>query len=210
MGRAKNGILGGFSGKVGPVVGYEMNGEFFIRSKAESKKFTAAELVNQDKMALVANHLDPLKPLLKVGFKKYFTKTGGYRGAVSYTRKVALVTDDAGFYIDPAIFKISGGDLPQALNPQVSNSTREVHFNWELQEELKQNQRADQLLVLLYHTESSSTLQCIYDGAFRSEKQFSMPYPEKFEGLEFDVYMGFVAADRSAQSDSQYLGKLTL
>src|SRR6476661_1799421 len=103
MAKFKDGILGGFSGKVGTVVGVQKGDTYYMRSLPKKRtKFTEAEKINQAKFKLVQDYLQPIKTLLSVGFKNYFTKTGGYRAAIAYTRKHALVTDDAGFYIDPA------------------------------------------------------------------------------------------------------------
>ena len=210
MARIKNGFLGGFSGKLGTAVGYQIGDEWFLRARPRKKSFSSAELENQGKMGMVSRYLGPLKPLLKVGFKGHYTKTGGYRGAVSYTRKEALVVDDAGTYIDPALFRISGGNLPQALDPSVEAlDEQQIYIRWEHPVALLTARLSDQLLVLLYDPESGDSLQWIYDAAFRREKQFQLPYHESLRGKSFDVHIGFVAGDRSAQSNSQYLGKLT-
>ena len=209
MARIKNGFLGGFSGKLGTAVGYQIGDEWFLRARPRKKSFSSAELENQGKMGMVSRYLGPLKPLLKVGFKGHYTKTGGYRGAVSYTRKEALVVDDAGTYIDPALFRISGGNLPQAQNPSVEALDGHICIRWETQQGLLKSRFSDQLLVLMYEPESGDSLQWIYDAAFRREKQFCVPYHASFTGRSFDVHIGFVAGDRSAQSNSQYLGKLT-
>src|SRR5690606_8671440 len=110
--------------------------------------------INQDKLKLVNNYLAPLKELVKVGFKDYYTPTGGVRGATSYIRKVALVSDDAGFYIDPALVRISGGELPQAENPEaVFEAPNFIKITWN-KEDLKSNDKTDQLLVSAYDMES--------------------------------------------------------
>src|SRR5687768_5460587 len=109
MASFNNGILGGFRGKVGTVVGIRQGDSYHMRSlPRRRKKYTEGELINQAQFALVQDHLQPDKEFVKAGFKDYYTKTGGYRAAFAYTRKTAVATDDAGSYIDPAVFKISG------------------------------------------------------------------------------------------------------
>ena len=97
----------------------------------------------------------------------------------------------------------------EASNPAVDVADGHINISWGL-EGVKKRSLSDQLMVLVYHPESLEALQWIYDGVFRHEQYFSISYPEKFNGLECDVYIGFVAADRSSQSDSQYLGKVSL
>lgn len=103
------------------------------------------------KFKLVHDHLAPLKAFLRVGFKNYGTKMGGYRSAVSYTRKIALVSDDAGFYIDPALFKVSGGDLLQAINPNATfEDPMHIKFTWD-SADVSYKYAFDQVMLLIYH-----------------------------------------------------------
>lgn len=210
MARIKNGILGGFSGKVGTVVGYTLYGEPHMRGLPKPKKYTEQERVNQAKFKLVQQFLEPLKAILKVGFKDYYTKTGGFRAAVSYTRKVALVTDDAGFYIDPALFKFSGGDLPGTPDAAVVfQAPDQLQFTWDVS--VSETARTtDQLMLLVYDTLNYKCIDRIFDGPFRKDGSLTIEVPNEFKGKDVEVYIGFVAADRSAQSDSQYLGKVSI
>ncbi|MES2455276.1 MAG: DUF6266 family protein [Bacteroidota bacterium] len=210
MGRIKNGILGPFTGKVGAVVGYMIGEEAHMRSLPKTKKYTDAELLNQQKFKLVQDYLDDLKDLLKVGFKGYYTKTGGFRAAVAYTRKKALVSDDAGFYIDPALFKFSGGDLTGAIDPAVTLvGADQMRIDWNVVE-LPYQIKSDQLMLLIYDTEAYRSKQLIFDGPFRKDGTLTVDLPPYFKGKAVDVYIGFVAADRSRQSDSQYLGRISV
>nr|WP_121271289.1 DUF6266 family protein [Pedobacter schmidteae] len=211
MARVKNGILGGFSGKVGTVVGYNLGQESYIRSRPIRRaKYTDNELANMARFKLVQDCLSPLKDLLKVGFKGYGTKTGGYRSAVSYTRKVALVADDAGFYIDPALLKVSGGNLPQAASPSVAyESPLKIKFNWNISD-VPYEFSSDQVLLVVYDMEEKTALTCIFNGAFRNAGTQTIELTADYKGKTLHTYIGFVAADRSAQSDSQYLGTVSV
>jgi len=215
MARIKNGYLGGFSGKMGTGVGYQLYGEDHVRSLPKRHaKFTDNEVINMAKFKLVQDILIPLKEFLKVGFKNYGTKTGGYRSAVSYTRKTALVTDDAGFYIDPALLKVTGGDLPQAINPMVTfEEPMQLKFSWDTSK-LHYSNKSDQVMLLVYDMdtklEKRRIVSRIFNGVFRHEGTQSIELPKSFKGKEVDAYVGFVSADRSMQSDSQYLGRITI
>jgi hypothetical protein len=203
------GILGGFRGKIGTVVGVSNGGKFYMRSlPRKRKKGGSKEIGNRAKFKLVINHLAPLKELVKVGFKGHYTKTGGYRAALSYNRKHAIAGDDGGSYIAPELFRFSGGDLPGAENPSVNLANDLLEITWDISG--ADGSHSDQLMVLVYDVVNSLTLTRIFDGAFRSGGSDSMPIPGQMKGGEADVYIAFVAADRSAQSDSQYLGRFSL
>ncbi|KQR70230.1 DUF6266 family protein [Pedobacter sp. Leaf176] len=207
MATLKNGILNGFSGKIGAVVGYQVGDNFFIRSLPKARKnFTEKERINQAKFKLVQNYLHPFADVLKVGFRNYYTKTGGFRAALAFTRKEALKGDDDTFYIDPTVLKISGGLLEQAINPQVVFSEDlEVLISWHTTGINSKNE-ADQLMLLIYDSENMNALTKVFNGAFRKDGSLKVKLKDNMQGVKLDIYIGFVAADRSAQSDSQYLG----
>ena len=207
MATLKNGILSGFSGKVGNVVGYQVGENFYIRSLPKARKnFTEKERINQAKFKLVQTYLHPFGDVLKAGFKDHYTKTGGFRAALAYTRKEALKGDDAHFYIDPAALKISGGCLEQAINPAVVfGEDREVLISWDTTEINSKNE-ADQLMLLIYDAENFNAMTKVFNGAFRKDGGLNVKLKDNMQGVKLDIYIGFVAADRSAQSDSQYLG----
>lgn len=207
MATLKNGILNGFSGKIGAVVGYQVGDNFFIRSLPKARKnFTEKERINQAKFKLVQNYLHPFADVLKVGFRNYYTKTGGFRAALAFTRKEALKGDDDNFYIDPAVLRISGGLLEQAINPQVVFSEDlEVVISWHTTGINSKNE-ADQLMLLIYDSENMNALTKVFNGAFRKDGSLKVKLKDNMQGVKLDIYIGFVAADRSAQSDSQYLG----
>ena len=211
MATFENGILGGFRGKVGTVVGILQGDQYHMRSlPRKRKKRTPGELSNEDKFAIVQAHLKPVKDLVRAGFKNYYTKTGGIRGAVSYTRKIAVVTDDAGSYIDPALFRISGGELAGAVDPTVTlQNGNLLSFKWDVSG-VTQFDGSDQMLVLVYDAGNLRAVTRIFDGAFRHAGEMSIALPAVFQGTEVDIYIGFVAADRSGQSDSQYLGRMAV
>ncbi|MBB2144462.1 hypothetical protein GM921_03120 [Pedobacter sp. LMG 31464] len=208
MARLVNGILGGFSGKVGTVVGVIAGDDCIIRSlPKKGTNFTTNELENQKKLGMVQAYLNPIKDLLKVGFANYYTKTGGFRAALAYTRREALVSDHTNFYIDPALFKISGGLLPQAINPAMVWNGPEILITWDIAD-VNYEEEADQLMVLIYDTLNANATTRIFNGAFRRDGEIKIKLEPHFSNVEVNVYIGFVAADRKSQSDSQYLGKI--
>ncbi len=216
MGKLTNGIFGGFRGKAGPVVGYYLNGEAHIRARPVKKHFSAAEKVNHGKFKLVQDHLLPIRDLLKIGFKNAYTKTGGYRGAVSCNRKEALVTDASGFYFDAALLKFSYGDLPGAadagvvlLPPGMEGQQARLQFTWESPVD-ECCEDFDQLMVLVYDIENSTAIEVGLEGPFRKDGVYQLQVPDTFIGKTVHVYIGFVSKERDRQSISEYLGRLTV
>ncbi|MCY1533746.1 hypothetical protein D9M68_690900 [compost metagenome] len=207
MARLPNGILGGIKGSIGPLVGYRLGDQDVVRAKPRARaKFTPAELANQAKFKRIQQHLEPIKELLKVGFSNYYTKTGGYRAAVAYTHKHAIISDENGIRIDPHRFKISGGDLLPLASPRAEiQAPDQIRISWDSSGITHEN-ADDQVLIAIHDPLTFQAVEKIYNGGHRKDGQTEVTLPPTMSNLNLNIYIGVVAADRSAQSDSQYLG----
>ena len=133
MGTIKQGILGGFSGKVGTVIGGNWKGIDYMRSKAASisNPKTEAQLDQRARFGAALKFLQPLTAFLRVGFKNYAVKMTAFNSAMSYNLNNALTGVYPDYSIDYASALVARGSLPGALNPQVAmNSTTELEFSW--------------------------------------------------------------------------------
>ena len=210
MARITKGLLGGFSGKIGPVVGYTLYGIDRMRSLPDrTAPPTENELKNRSQFKLVQDTLKPLKELLQIGFNNYGTVSGGTRAAISYNRKFAVKANETGYEIDPEHFKISGGSLPGLTGLSVLQESAEVlRFHWN-QESVPESSEYDQVMLLAIDLKGQqSCYEC--PGNFRSAGTAVLQISENLSGKEVDVYIGVLAKDRSVQSDSQYLGRIQL
>lgn len=65
MGTIKQGILGGFSGKVGTVIGSSWKGFSYMRGRAQSVKNprTEGQVEQRSKFALTLDFLKPIPPM---------------------------------------------------------------------------------------------------------------------------------------------------
>ncbi|RYG54599.1 MAG: hypothetical protein EOO01_01075 [Chitinophagaceae bacterium] len=206
----KNGILGGFKGKAGAVVGYEMYGQDCMRGIPRLRtSHTPNEVVNSSKFGLVQDTLSQILGFVKVGFRNYYTKTGGIRGAISYNRKHAVKEDENGFFLDPNEFVVAGGTLPGAKLPEFSvESPGIIKFKWD--SNIPEGADGlDQVMLLAIDLQGKNASFCEI-GEFRKNAEASLSLDGGLEGKLVDVYMAFVAKDRSRQSTSQYLGPCQL
>ncbi|NQX40686.1 hypothetical protein SAMN05421820_10490 [Pedobacter steynii] len=210
MAKITKGLLGGFSGKVGTVVGYTLYGIDRMRSLPDrTAPPTVNELKNRSRFKLIQEVVNCIKDLVKVGFKDYWTVSGGTRAALSYNRRFALKTNEEADYIDPAQFKISGGTLP-GLTTAVVVQEREdmLRFSWN-PANIDGGSPYDQVMLLAIDMQDrKAAYQCT--GNFRSSGTDVLQLPEALKGKEVDVYIAVVAKDRCSQSESQYLGRLRL
>ena len=207
MAKYKDGVTGAFSGKVGPVIGSSWNGIAYMKSKGNARisTSTGAERANQHKFAAAHAWLQPLLPLLRVGFNGYSKTSYGYNAAKSYTLKNAMEDGQ----VIPERVKISAGDLVISPNMQVelADSNR-LRFSWSPMY-VPGTDGKDQLMVLAYSPEDS-TLTYQAHGAFRESGEQVLELSTSFNNKSIHVYAAFVAADRSQQSESTYFGPLTV
>ena len=92
MGTIKQGILGGFNGKVGTVVGSSWKGTAYMKGRAQHVKNprTAGQVYQREALKILALALKPISSTLNLTFKKSANKMSGYNKAVSVNYKAAI------------------------------------------------------------------------------------------------------------------------
>src|SRR5690348_4565658 len=102
MGTISKGILGGFSGTVGTVIGGSWKGIDYMRSQPlkRSGTFTQAQLEQQAKFKLLVAFLQPLAGLLFISFRDYAVKMTGFNNAMSYNLRNAITGVYPSYSID--------------------------------------------------------------------------------------------------------------
>ncbi|WP_316818039.1 DUF6266 family protein [Pedobacter nyackensis] len=204
----KNGILGGFSGKVGTVIGYTLMGQEIIRGRGEGRKapFTEGELTNQQKFGLTQAWLKPITNFLRVGFQHYAKTYEGFVAAKSYNSKNALVYDDAGAHVDPTLALVSYGDMDLAETASVvSESPGTVTFKWSG----GRSEYDDRAMFMLYDIENGNA--AFETAAVKRQLETGvLKAGEELIGKTVHAYIAFVSEDRKRRSNSQYLGLVTV
>jgi hypothetical protein len=210
MGKLLGGLNGPFIGKVGKVVGSSRNGIPYMKGlyKNRKKDISEKEILNRRKFAAAQLWLKPLLPFVRVGFSGYSTRSGGFTSAKSNLMRNVLKTDGENISIDPALVKVSSGDLPVAENAAFHLSgSEELIFTWE-PVPAQHKHAKDQVMLLAYCIEHAKAFY-VFPGQFRNMGTDTLPFYQTVEtGSVLHVYIAFMAADRSRQSDSLYLGEV--
>src|SRR5690606_9061414 len=146
--------------------------------------------------------LKPLLESLRVGFKGYVERSEGFVSAKSYLHKNALRVEEDNTVIDPATVLVMSGDLSVS---EAASYTRtgpnELTFNWD-PESIDCRFDKDQVMMLAYNIEDRQVFYSV-TGQFRCAGQDILPLKLDLKpGSVFHIYMAFIAADRSRQSDS--------
>src|SRR5690242_11507600 len=113
-----NGITGDFSGKVGTVIGSSWKGKPYMKSLHKKRTIPAhkMEQLNRNKFAMAHQWLQPITFFVRAGFKGYTDTVEGFLAAKSYLLKNAFEGVGDELVINPALMKVSYGDLPLPTN----------------------------------------------------------------------------------------------
>lgn len=208
MARLVNGINGPFIGKVGTVTGTHRNGVGYIKANnVRRAKQTKNELIAKERFATAHFFLKPLLEYLREGFSHQPKK--GYNGAKSYTLLHAMEGEPMQSRVNPALAKVSLGDLPLSEDLAVRYENGELIFTWNT-ENPKGGNPYDQLMPLAYCPDPDYTrVRYRTASALRKSGTDSLIVGTK-KGLVFYVYAAFTAADRSQNSTSIYLGAVEI
>lgn len=137
MGKIKKGILGGFSGRVGNVIGGSWKGIDYMRSEATSisDPKTAKQLEQRSKFRVAVEFAKQVVPLINIGLKQYATKRSEFNYLVSKICKDWW--DDANDNINYPLVQLSAGELPPETITSVAFTTSPseivVRVNWVMQ-----------------------------------------------------------------------------
>ena len=210
MGTIKQGILGGFSGKVGTVVGGKWKGIDYMRSKAAkiSNPKTEAQLDQRARFGAALKFLQPLTSFIRVGFKNYAVKMTAFNSAMSYNLNNALAGAFPEYFIDYASALVSRGSLPGALNPQVQSTVPNlIDFTWQDNSDDSTASPNDRVLLVVLNPSKNKAISII-GGSERSAGAQSIEVPTTFAGDEIHCYIAFQNTNQSVLSDSVYVGAI--
>lgn len=205
----KNGINGPFSGRVGNVVGYQLNGQNIIRSLPvrTKRKPSKKVLLNRARMKATSQFLSPIKEIIAFGYKNLAppgSRIGAFQQAQSYIVKNAIDYDgQENPYVNPEAVLVFRGEMVPPIQLQMSREENTLSFTWDVDSLL---QRDGQFLALAYVIETNHFW--FYDGGTKaSDGMLSWDLGIGASGLDqIHVYVGFYDLIEDQFSDSLYAG----
>lgn len=205
MGRIANGLNGPVTGTVGAVVGSSWKGVPYIKSryKKRTTRATKNEAANRQRFAVAQHWLKPLLDYVRAGFKGYSQTVEGFIAAKSYLLRNAMTE----LRIDPALVRVSHGELPLAGDIAVGKAINRLHFTWDPQPATGEGAHPRDQVMLLAYDVNRGTAFYTTTGQFRSAGEDFLDVDGK-KGRSYQVYFAFTAHDRGRQSNSVYLGSV--
>jgi hypothetical protein len=207
MGRLISGINGPIQGKIGKVIGSSRKGIFYVKGpyKKRTPRVSEKELANRKKFAAAQAWLGPLLDFVREGFRGYSPRAEGFIAAKSWLLNKSFVNESSGLQIDPALVKLSSGDLPLPEEIKaVFTEGGDLRFTW-TPSDPRAPDALDQIMMIAYDIKKEMATY-VTTGQFRSSGTDTL-YLSGSNEKQFHVWAAFRAADRSRQSDSIYLGE---
>jgi hypothetical protein len=211
MGTYNKGILGAFSGKVGPIVGATWRGKDVMRSlpKRSNRVASAAQLLQRQKFSMVNDFLGGLQPVVK----RYYGSNSGIKTrrnqAMSYLMREALIFTDPDFEWDYSKVLISRGDLTGMEDATLDVAAGAISVLW-TNNSNQGEAAADDVLVLVVYDPVTKTVVYSLVAGERADEAASLAMPSYLDGAEVQVWATFVAADEKLVATSLYLGSITV
>jgi len=214
MGKISNGILGGFSGKVGTVVGGKWKNINYMRAKAASvtNRKTEGQMNQRTKFATTLKYLQPMTEVIRVGYQNYASNMTEFNSAMSYVLNNGLTGSYPDFSIDYSKALISRGTLAGAQGVSVmAGATNSLEFSWSDNSNDSSANATDKVIVVAYlESDGDSPAEAVYviEGAERSLGAESVTLPDNFSGKSLETFISFVSTDGKV-SNSAYVGSVT-
>ncbi|SRR5258705_2978343 len=206
MGRLLGGVNGPIHGKVGNMIGSSRNGIPYIKGPYKNRTATVSEkeLLNRKKFAAAQAWLAPILGFVREGFRGHTQRSQGFVAAKSWLLKNGITSQGEDLHIDPALVKVSSGDLqnPEDIAVELME-TGNLKFTWNPGNDESLN--SDQVMMLAYDVERGYA-KLNTTGQLRKTGTDILRV-DRMGDNNFHVYAAFNAADRSRQSDSVYLGE---
>lgn len=200
MGTIKQGILGGFSGKVGTVIGSSWKGISYMRGRAQSVKNprTEGQMVQRSKFTLTLNFLKPITTYIRLSFKVYANKQTAFNAAMSYTVKNAIAGDFPDYALDFSRALVSRGNLTQPMNAHATMASGNVNIGWNDNSGQGDAQATDVAMPLAFNVDKG---EAVFNTAAAT-----LAFPADWMGDTVELYIGFASADGINVANSIYLG----
>ena len=212
MGTYEKGIIGAFSGKVGPVVGATWRGKDVMRSlpRKSTKPATPKQMLQREKFTMVTEFLTPLNPILKRYFGSNTEVKTRRNQAMSYTMKDAVVFVDPGFELSFNRVLISRGSL-LGLNTGVATAGagQSIDIAWIDNSGIGDAAATDQLVVAVYEPTTKTTIYSLNAGS-RDHRSGNVVLPAFLSGLKVQVWATFASVDGKIYATSEYLGTIVV
>lgn len=202
-----NGVAGGFSGKVGSIIGSNWRDVKYIKGLSRrSKPNSPAQLAQQGKWGMMMSFLASIRSALELGFCKEDTRRKtALNIALAYNLAHAIKENENGFEIDYMKVVVSRGSLPRPVNVKIEKGEGSDYIiSWSPAITSPLMSPDDVVSILVYCCKLEVFL------CFKSERQdgeLKIEVPAAFAGT---CYLYLFFSSRNRNNSPAYVGEVEM
>ena len=211
MGKIKQGILGGFSGKVGPVIGSSWKGKAIIKARALSYNDRNSEAQQQQraKFGLVSQFLSTVNSFVSLGFADKAKGITAPNAAMVINLEEAISGTFPNYEINYNKVVVANGTVDLPYDPSGSVADGELTVTWADNSGQGDALATDNAMLLLYNTTQKKAVWALTD-ATRADRSAKITVPTAWTGDTAVAYLAMRRASNGNTSKSTYVGSYTL
>jgi len=219
MGKSSQGIHGGFTGRVGNIVGSQLRGKQVLRIRPASvaNPNTEKQRSQRDRFGMVNRFLSSQSALVKIGFRSFSARQSAFNAAASYNLKNAVIGVFPEVQLSYADLKLSKGNLPALSGLTMAFTAPDtLSLQWTDNSSRAFAAATDVLMVGLYDADKAEGMTFMNCG-IRADGTASLELPEEWLGRTAAVFAFFLSAaglggiaTKDQVSDSVFGGSIAL
>ena len=210
MGIIKQGILGGFSGKVGNVVGASWKGIDYIRSLPSSVRNprTPRQVKQRTKFSLVQGFLTSMTPFIRIGFRNYTNQQSAMNAALSYNVTRGIKGEGENIELDYPNLQVSRGKLFSTTVALASVNGDNITVEWETI--IANDAREKDEVYVVFFNKSKGVAIYNSERVYRMAGETRFAIPALWDGDTVECYVAFSALEGKEMSNSKYAGSIEI
>ena len=203
MGTIKRGILGGFSGRVGTVVGSTWKEVSYMRALAISvaNPRTHKQQTQRGKFAVCLNFLQAVTPYLRIGYRQQSQTCTAFNAAMSYLLRHAVQGEVPDITLDYEQVLVARGSLMPVFDATVQVADGKASFTWTDNSGLGDALATDQAMPLVYNKVKKVAVYD-FDVAGRGAGKAELAVPADWKDNALAVYLAFACREEGRVSNS--------
>lgn len=212
MAISNGGIFGQYSGKIGNLVYYQVQGKTVVRTiGVNNVPPSEAQLACRQAFKVAGKLVKPALTFINAGFREMAlgTDKSPYNFALKYNKANALQGVYPDIKADYTKVMMAQGSLLPAQNPIVGVVPDGLQFSWDTYPNMLYPMVKDQTMLLAYFPDVGEVVFKLY-GAFRAEGTDVLHIPVPKQGAYMETYISFVSEDRKQTANSIYTGSINL
>lgn len=203
MGKIKRGILGGFTGRVGTVVGSTWKDVSYMRALALSvnNPRTQKQQAQRGKLSVSMAFLRVIVPYVRVGYRTLARQCTAFNAAMSYIMRNAICGNAPQLEVDYERALVARGTLMPVFNATATLADGKLTFAWKDNSFMGDALPGDLAMPLVFNKKRGKALYD-FDAATRADATLQLELPEGWADEPLAVYLAFQSEDQARVANS--------